>query len=239
MTQPTNVKFAKGAFVAYQPTVDPATANRAIPFRFNPESLTRTVALQTAPPPSGTEGAQTQNAAQQKHQATSPDAGATVKESFTITIRVDAADRDQALAANPKVKPEFGVAPEIAALENLLYPATQTPAKAASTGKQAVSPVDGRPLVLLVWGPKRVVPVRIASLKIAETLYNAMLYPIRAEIEVSLEVLGLAEAKDDKTVAAALDFTDAKRRELANLFYDSTAAQGQGLVAPLKEKSPQ
>ena len=48
-----------------------------------------------------------------------------------------------------------------------------------------------------VWGRKRVLPVRIASLKIDESVYNNHLNPVRAEIEASLEVLGEADAPND------------------------------------------
>jgi hypothetical protein len=84
--------------------------------------------------------------------------------------------------------------------------------------------------VLFVWGRKRVLPVRIASLKIDETLYNEHLNPVRAELEASLELLGEAEARDDPAVRSALDHTDVGRRELARMFYDRTAAQGSNIL---------
>jgi hypothetical protein len=230
VTRPDAVQYTKGAFVTYQPRSEPGTPANTILFRFNPESLTRSVALQAAQPQAGTEGSQAQASGtgqQRPEQATNPDAGATLKESFTVTIRVDADDLG---VATPN-----GIAPEIAAIEELLYPA-ETAAQQASTGEQAVEPVGQRPLVLFVWGPKRIVPVRIASLKIEETLYDAQLNPVRAEIEASLEVLGLADAVGDNTVAAALAFTDGKRRELAAGYYATTSQRGKDLVKPLLER---
>jgi Contractile injection system tube protein len=221
------IQYSKGAFVTYEPRSEPGKPANTVLFRFNPESLTRTVALQAAQPQPGTEGSQAQASGtgqQQPQQATNPDAGATLKESFSVTIRVDA---DDLAVATPD-----GIAPEIAAIEDLLYPA-RTAAQQASTGAQAVEAVGPRPLVLFVWGPKRIVPVRIASLKIDETLYDAKLNPVRAEIEVSLEVLGLADAVGDNTVAAALAFTDDKRRQLAADYHATTSERGQGLVQPL------
>jgi hypothetical protein len=219
------VFYTRGAFIAYQPGGDPRKRNRAIPFRFNPETITRNVALQAAPNQGGTEGAQPAPSSS-GHQATSPDAGGTLKESFNVTIRIDAADRGTALAG---IHDEFGVAPEIAAIEDLLYP-SQTAAQQASTGKQPVAAVGPRPMVLFVWGPKRVLPVRIASLKIDETVYDTMLNPVRAEIEVALEVLGAAEAANDKTVKSALAFTDANRRQLAQIFYDRTSGRATSIL---------
>jgi hypothetical protein len=220
-----DVSYTRGAFIAYEPNGDPRTKNRAIPFRFNPETITRNVALQAAQNQAGTEGAQPAQPGS-GHQANSPDAGGTLKESFNVTIRVDAADRGIVLDG---VHDEFGVAPEIAAIEDLLYPA-QTAAQQASNGKQAVAAVGPRPMVLFVWGPKRVLPVRIASLKIDETVYDTMLNPVRAEIEVALEVLGATEAVNDKTVRSALAFTAANRRQLAQLFYDRTSGHAKTIL---------
>jgi hypothetical protein len=233
MSNPDAFQYAKGAFVTFRPGTEPNQPANTIPFRFNPESLVRTVALQAAQPPSGTEGANP-SAGANSQPATNPDAGATIKESFTVNIRIDIADLDRTLERND----EDGVGPEIAALEDLLYPIA-TQAQNASTGAQSVAAVGPRALVLFVWGPKRIVPVRIVSLKIDETLYDTRLSPMRAEIEVSLEVLGLAEARNDNTVLAALNFTADHRRRLARRFYDRTAARGSGLVAPLQRRGGQ
>src|SRR5207253_5181845 len=45
------------------------------------------------------------------------------------------------------------------------------------------------PTVLFVWGPGRVVPVRVTSLRITEKLYDALLNPIHAEAAIGLRVL--------------------------------------------------
>ena len=48
--------------------------------------------------------------------------------------------------------------------------------------------VEG-PFILFVWGPQRVLPVRLTSLNITEEAYDPMLNPIRAKAELSLSVL--------------------------------------------------
>ena len=53
---------------------------------------------------------------------------------------------------------------------------------------------------------------------------------MRAEIEVSLEVLGEADARNDPAVRSALDHTNASRRELARMYYDNTASQGSNIL---------
>jgi hypothetical protein len=149
-----------------------------------------------------------------------------VKESFTVQIRLDFADRDPALTT---LDEQFGIAPEIAAIEDLMHPA-QTDADLSSDGTEAVRAASPRPTVLLVWGRKRVVPVRITSLKIDETLYNTELHPVRVEIEASLEVLGEPEARADLAVRSALDNLGSRRRELAQMYYANTSAQGSNIL---------
>jgi hypothetical protein len=45
------------------------------------------------------------------------------------------------------------------------------------------------PLTLLVWGPKRVVPVRLTDFSITEQAFDPALNPILAEVDLSLRVL--------------------------------------------------
>nr|MDQ3823498.1 hypothetical protein [Actinomycetota bacterium] len=143
-----------------------------------------------------------------------------VKESFSVQIRLDFADREESASG---LDPELGIAPELAAIEDLLYPA-ETEREASSDGSEPVSPARDRPTIHFLWGRRRL-PVRIASLKIDESVYNAKLYPVRAEIEASLEVLGQAEALGDTAVEPALKDRDASRRELARMYHDTRASQ--------------
>jgi Contractile injection system tube protein len=218
------VGYLRGAFIAYEPDGYP-DKKRVIPFRFNPESLSRTVAVEAGQSGGGVEGAAPGAAAAPAAEA-SADSGGAIKESFSVQIRLDFADREQSVSGLDK---EFGIAPEIAAIEDLLYPA-ETESEASSDGTEPVRTTRKRPTVLFVWGRKRVLPVRIASLKIDETLYNNHLNPVRAEIDASLEVLGETEAKDNQAVRSALDHTAAGRRELAQMYYDNTASQGSNIL---------
>jgi hypothetical protein len=217
--------YVRGAFIAYEPGGYP-DQKRVIPFRFNPESLSRTVAVEAGQSGGGVEGAAPGAAAAPAAEASADASSGTLKESFSVQIRLDFADREQSVSG---LDEEFGIAPEIAAIEDLLYPA-ETESEASSDGTEPVRPARPRPTVLLVWGRKRVLPVRIASLKIDESVYNNHLNPVRAEIEASLEVLGEAEARNDAAVRSALDHTHAGRRELARMFYDNTASQGSNIL---------
>jgi hypothetical protein len=230
--------YLRGALIAYAPRGYPAQ-KRVFPFRFNPESLSRTFAVEAGQSGGGVEGAAPGAAAAPAAEASADASSGSVKESFTVQIRLDFADRAQAVRLSfeeeePErgvtgLEDEFGILPEIAALEDLLYPAAD-PADASSDGTDGVRPTRPRPTVLFVWGRKRVLPVRIASLKIDESVYNNHLNPVRAEIEVSLEVLGESEAKHDRAVRSALDHTRSVRQDLARRFYDNTASQGSNIL---------
>jgi hypothetical protein len=45
------------------------------------------------------------------------------------------------------------------------------------------------PTVLFVWGPGRILPVRVSDLKITERLYDPFLNPTHAEAQVTLKVI--------------------------------------------------
>ena len=73
-------------------------------------------------------------------------------------------------------------------------------------------------------------PVRITGMEILESLFNADLNPVRAEVSVSLEVMGETDAKDNRAVSDALAFTAEKRRELADMYHENTADQGSNIL---------
>jgi hypothetical protein len=50
-------------------------------------------------------------------------------------------------------------------------------------------PTAQLPMVLLVWGPKRILPVKLTQLSISEMLFDCQLNPTHAEVTVGLDVL--------------------------------------------------
>jgi hypothetical protein len=220
------LSYLHGAFIAYLP--GGSDDRRVIPFRFNPESISRTVAVEAGQGGGGVEGAAPRAATAPAAEATADAESGALKESFSIQIRLDFADREESVSG---MNDEFGVAPEIAAIEELLYP-VETPSDRTGDGTQPTHPARERPTVLFVWGRKRVLPVRIASLKIEESVFNNHLNPVRAEIEASLEVLGGAAALAHDRVRAALDYTNHERRILADEYYDKTSNQGTKFFVP-------
>ena len=90
-----------------------------------------------------------------------------------------------------------GLHPTLAALELLLYPpSTQLilDKVLAKLGSARVSPAKV-PLVLLVWGPLRVLPVRVESVTITEQAFDPLLNPIRAKVDLGLRTLSPSGAQ--------------------------------------------
>src|SRR5262249_26489265 len=101
---------------------------------------------------------------------------------------LDAADQ---LAAGDAIAQTLGVTPALAAMEMLLYPksalviANQV---LAAAGVIEVIPPEA-PMVLLIFGPTRVLPVRLTELTITEQLFDATLNPIQAKVSFGVRVL--------------------------------------------------
>jgi len=128
-------------------------------------------------------------------------------ESFAFTLMLDANDEIADAALHPgaaATAQELGVSGRLAALEMLQYPISPLGTLvgqvssalklggvgAALAGSVSASvPASEIPLVLFVWGDKRILPVRVAQLEITEKLYDQALNPIQAEAQISLAVL--------------------------------------------------
>lgn len=226
MTQ--GIRYRRAAFIAYEPGGYP-DKKRVIPFRFNPETLSRQLTIEQGESGQGTEGAEPSGGGAATEQNANASSGP-LKQSFNVLARFDFADRYE---ASKEPAEEHGVAPEIAALEDLMY-GYQSESSHKDDGSEPVKQSPQRPTVLFVWGPKRVWPVRITAMTINETVFNTELNPVRAEIEVSLEVLGEADAKDNRAVSTALEFMEAHRKKMADLFKNTTASQTSDLPDKFK-----
>lgn len=174
-------KLLKGALVAYQSQLIPGVP-RIVVFQYNPDNLTRTLRHRTA---SGRDGTRGRADAREVLQVTGPPA-----ERITLTVTLDAADQLEFPDQNPDVVLS-GLHPALATLELLLYPPAQqilANALRAAVGARSVTSTDV-PMVLLVWGAPRVVPVRLESLSVTEQAFDQLLNPIRAEARLELSVL--------------------------------------------------
>lgn len=182
-------KLLKGALIEFSERFIGPIPN-VIMFQYNPEMMTRTL---EAWQPSG--GGGTSNA--------SVDASNTAQpfdppESFTLELELDAADDLEDPDSHP-IAQKSGVADRIAAMEMLLYPQADSltgglmgsiaGALGVSTGGFLPASRGTVPVVLFVWGPGRIVPVRLTTFSVEEQAYSPLLYPIRAKVSIGLKIL--------------------------------------------------
>jgi hypothetical protein len=176
-------KLLKGALVAFRSQLIPGVPTVVV-FQYNPENLTRTLKQRTA---SGEEaaGGGGASAAQEVLQVAGPP-----QEQISMTVVLDAADQLEQPGQNPDTV-LTGLHPALATLELLLYPPSEqilANAIRAALGARQITSTDV-PLTLLVWGPARVVPVRLTGLTFTEQAFDQLLNPIRAEVRIDVGVL--------------------------------------------------
>ena len=116
------------------------------------------------------------------------------QETITVSVEIDATD--QLEQANP-LAVASGISPTLAALEMMLYPKSALVIAntiMAAVGTVEIIPAEG-PMILFIWGPTRVLPVRLTGLTITEEAYDTLLNPTRAKAELSLQVLSYNDLK--------------------------------------------
>ncbi|WP_445398216.1 hypothetical protein ACSMX9_28200 [Streptomyces sp. LE64] len=158
--------------------VDPerGTPQRVIVLQFNPDSLERSIAPQAG---GGDQQGDRTEALRLKGPAV---------ESWKFTAELDATDQ-------PAVPSPLGIHPHLAALEMLLQPPTaqvRENSRLAARGMLEITPVE-QPLTLFVWGPRRVVPVRLTELSVTEEAFDQQLQPVRATLAVGLRLLTVSD----------------------------------------------
>jgi len=199
-------KILRGAFVEFGLSVPPLI----VVFQYNPQQLTRNRALTFAPPatptPRATKARPNPQAPESKplrefhecHQFEDLD---DLRENQLVTvneptigfdIRLDATDK---LNDRDPITQQFGIAPQLSTLELMVYP------KGEGLLGAAVSAVLGKrkdmthprranpPMILFIFGRKRVLPVNINSMNVTETDFSTDLNPIRATVAVQLTVI--------------------------------------------------
>jgi hypothetical protein len=165
-------KVMKGAIVGID-LFNPLAS--IIVFQYNPDTLTRTLQAQAA----GAQGGERTEAMRLR--------GAPL-ETFRLEVEIDATDQ---LERDDVLTETLGIYPQLSALEMLIYPKTAlviANTVLLAAGTMEVIPPQA-PLTLFVWGPKRILPVRLTDFSIAEEAYDVDLNPIRAKVTLGLRVL--------------------------------------------------
>lgn len=170
-TFPRSPRTLKGAIVGLDP-LNPLAS--VIVFQYNPDSLSRRVVARAPAERGARSEAQRLNGAP--------------LETIRIDVDIDATDQLETAAGDAT---SMGIHPQLAALEMLLYP--KSSAVIANTvlafaGTIEVLAVEA-PMTFLIWGARRILPVRLSELNITEEAHDVNLNPIRAKVSLGLRVL--------------------------------------------------
>ena len=212
----------RGALVEYGSGLIGPIPNVVI-FQFNPESLTR--ALQIPARPTGA------------NHRESTQAGEVTMEKITLKAHFSAAD----MLADDKVLAKlFGIGPQLAALEKMVLPSTKL-AGLIGAAIDAIGsllgggggdsppaqpiPREAYPRILFIWGLTRVLPVTIDSMSINELEYDAILNPLRAEVDITMSVISVDDSSDDVLAKGALEFSTIAKEAQAMANLANTAEQ--------------
>lgn len=193
-------KILRGAFVEFGINVPPLL----VVFQFNPVTISRSRSATPNAPrtPQASQGAQNLDFIQQIGASSGRSLvqfrnGQTItvqQEKLSFDVRLDATDK---LNDGDTITQQFGIAPQLATLELMMLPKSQGLIGGAISALLGGTPKDfaffdearDPPIILFVWGRKKVLPINITSMQIREEEFSADLNPIRAVVSVSLEVI--------------------------------------------------
>ena len=171
---PISPRLLKGAIVSLDPDI--GIPKGLISFQYNPDEVTRSLRPQRIPDqPDRTEILRLK--------------GPPI-ETIKCSVEIDATDL---LAAGDPITMQFGIQPQLAALEMLLYPTSDTLITnevLSYLGTIEILPMESA-LTLFVWSKTRVTPVLITDLDITEEAFDPQLNPIRAKVSLGMRVLSV------------------------------------------------
>lgn len=167
-------KLQKGAILTFDPNTGVKLGT--ILLQYNPETLTRSLRPQSV----GEEHDRTEILRLK---------GPPV-ETLKCDLEIDATDQ---LANADPTSVSFGIQPQLALLELLVYPSStvlNTNEVLSLLGTIEILPMESA-LTVFAWSKSRVTPVRITDLEITEEAFDLQLNPIRAKVSLGMRVLSV------------------------------------------------
>ncbi len=194
-------RLQKGAILS----LDPITGipRGMINLQYNPESITRSLKPQSV----GDE----------------PDRTEVLRlkgppiETIKCSVEIDATDL---LASGDPNTLKFGIHPQLAALELLVYPSSiELIANEVLTllGTIEILPMESA-LTLFVWSKSRITPVRITDLEVIEEAFDPQLNPIRAKVSLGMRVLNVNDVGFLNPAGALYMVYQVEKETMAGLF---------------------
>ena len=218
---PGSPKFLKGALVAYESQFLGPIPN-IIVFQYNPEQLTRSLAHRMGQTETKDVGA----ARSETYRTSGPPI-----ETINITVKIDAADQLAEPLQHPLAVAK-GIHPALAALELLMYPPVDQFIRStilAAAGSTELNSLDV-PLILFIWGPSRVLPVRLTSFSVTEQAFDQQLSPIRAEVQLGMKVVSYVDLEVNSIGYGAYLATQTQKEVMARLNMLNNVEQIAGML---------
>jgi hypothetical protein len=210
-TFPGSPRVLKGGIVLLDPTSFAIKPNGVIALQYNPDTLTRTLKVKGI-----SEGGDRSEALR----LTGPPV-----ETFKLDAEIDATDQLEFPEQNQNTA-RYGIFPQLAALETLIYPDSatlQANFNLAQQGTMEIMPALS-PLSLFVWSASRIVPIRITDFSVTEEAFDPALNPLRAKVSLGMQVLSIDDL-DFGDKGGGLYMAYHRRKEsLAQLYQFGTQA---------------
>lgn len=175
---PGSPRILKAGIVLLDPDSFAVLPNGIVLMQYNPDTLTRSLKIKGIE-----EGADRSEALR----LTGPPT-----ESIKLEAEIDATDQLENPQQNPNTV-QYGIAPQLAALETMVYPTSATLQNNYGLSQQGtleIMPVLA-PMSLFVWGATRIVPVRLTEFSITEEAFDPALNPLRAKVSLGMNVLSI------------------------------------------------
>jgi hypothetical protein len=215
--------FLKGALVEYGTKLLGPLPNIVV-FQFNPEEISRNFTLATPRASTSTMVGETS-----KNRPDASQAAAPPTETLQLTIHLSAADDLGDGGALSIIPRGFGIGPQLAALEKMVYPTAGLAALFGGASLDAVAsaltrpdasrrvPREQVPRILFIWGPNRVLPVEIQSLSMTEQKFDSLLNPVQAQVQLGLSIASFPDKTTDQLGKGALTYTQLNKEAQAAL----------------------
>ncbi len=170
---PGSPRLLKGGIALLDP--NNGSVQQILPLQYNPDTLTRSLKIKGV-------GADSGDHLEALRLVGPP------TESIKVEAEIDATDQ---LEVNDDQATSIGLHAILAALEMMVYPSSAhltNNNSLASTGMLEIVPLETS-LTVFIFGPRRIVPVRLTEFSITEEAFDPNLNPIRAKISLGMTVL--------------------------------------------------
>ena len=177
-TFPNSPRLLKGGLVLID--ADTSAVQRIIVLQYNPDTLSRTLQPQAVKEIGDRSEAM---------RLTGPPV-----ETIKLDAEIDATDQLEFPDQNSNTV-QFGIQPQLAALETIVYPASSqllSNNSMAKAGMLEILPMISA-MPLFIWSKSRIVPVRITDFSVTEEAFDTALNPLRAKVSLGMRVLSVTD----------------------------------------------